>query len=85
MLDRIYRALHHIVSNQETIIANQGAIMADLAAVQAAVAAETTAIDALAAKLASPPPFVLQSDLDPVVESVNANRAKVEAMTAAAP
>jgi hypothetical protein len=84
-MGEIISFLAHIIRKLNRVLSNQEQIMADLAAVEAAVAAETTAIDALAAKLASPPPFVLQSDLDPVVESVNANRAKVEAMTAAAP
>ena len=77
-LERIYRALHIIITNQEKQ-------MADLAAVQAAVAALDTAVSALEAKLANPPAFVLQSDLDPVVESINADRTKVEALTANAP
>jgi len=76
---------HLLIDRIEQLERQEKQNMADLAAVQAAVAAETTAIQALQAKLASPPPFVLQSDLDPVVETINSNRASVEAMTAAAP
>jgi hypothetical protein len=62
----------HVIHQNGYIIRQEQQVMATLADVQTAVTALTAAAQALEAKESSAAPSVLQTDLDPVVQSLEA-------------
>jgi uroporphyrinogen-III decarboxylase len=62
------------------IIANQEKLMATAADIQTVLDGLTTAVQALEAKESSTSPTVLQSDLDPIVASIQQLTASIQAI-----